>query len=161
MAEQLTHYLEGILSPELIIFVVSLLPILELRGGLIAAAILGVDWIVAFPICVIGNMLLIPLEILFIQKIFVWLKHFKPFEKMIVWIETRAQQKSKEIENRVALGLFLFVAIPIPGTGAWTGGLVANVLGVKLKKALPIITLGVITAGLIVSFISYVIPSFF
>ncbi len=161
MAEQLTHFLKDFLRPELIIFIISLLPILELRGGLIAAAILGVDWAIAFPICVIGNMLPIPFELLFIRKIFKWMKRFRPFEKMITWIEERAERKSKEIETKISIGLFLFVAIPLPGTGAWTGGLVADVLGVKFKKAIPIITVGVITAGLIISFISYVIPMWF
>lgn len=161
MAEQLTHFLKDFLRPELIIFIISMLPILELRGGLIAAAILGVDWAIAFPICVIGNMLPIPFELLFIRKIFKWMKRFRPFEKMITWIEERAERKSKEIETKISIGLFLFVAVPLPGTGAWTGGLVADVLGVKFKKAIPIITVGVITAGLIISFISYIIPMWF
>ena len=161
MAEQLTNFLKDFLRPELIIFIISLMPILELRGGLIAAAILGVDWAIAFPICVIGNMLPIPFELLFIRKIFKWMKRFRPFYKMITWIEERAEKKSKEIETKISIGLFLFVAIPLPGTGAWTGGLVADVLGVKFKKAIPIIALGVITAGLIISFISYILPMWF
>ena len=161
MAEQLTNFLKDFLRPELIIFIISLMPILELRGGLIAAAILGVDWAIAFPICVIGNMLPIPFELLFIRKIFKWMKRFRPFYKMITWIEERAEKKSKDIETKISIGLFLFVAIPLPGTGAWTGGLVADVLGVKFKKAIPIITAGVITAGLIISFISYILPMWF
>ena len=161
MAEQLTNFLKDFLRPELIIFIISLMPILELRGGLIAAAILGVDWAIAFPICVIGNMLPIPFELLFIRKIFKWMKRFRPFYKMITWIEERAEKKSKDIETKISIGLFLFVAIPLPGTGAWTGGLVADVLGVKFKKAIPIIALGVITAGLIISFISYILPMWF
>ncbi len=161
MAEQLTHYLKEFLRPELIIFIISMTPILELRGGLIAAAILGVDWAIAFPLCVIGNMLPIPFELLFIRKIFQWLKRFRPFYKMITWIEERAERKSREIETKISIGLFLFVAVPLPGTGAWTGGLVADVLGVKFKKAIPIILVGVITAGLIISFISYILPMWF
>ena len=94
MAEQLTNFLKDFLRPELIIFIISLMPILELRGGLIAAAILGVDWAIAFPICVIGNMLPIPFELLFIRKIFKWMKRFRPFYKMITWIEERAEKKS-------------------------------------------------------------------
>lgn len=161
MAEQLTQYLKEFLRPELIIFIISMMPILELRGGLIAAAILGVDWAIAFPLCVIGNMLPIPFELLFIKKIFQWLKRFRPFYKMITWIEERAERKSREIETKISIGLFLFVAVPLPGTGAWTGGLVADVLGVKFKKAIPIIIVGVITAGLIISFISYILPMWF
>ncbi len=161
MAEQLTHYLEGVFSPEVIIFIISMLPILELRGGLIAAAILGVEWYIAFPICVIGNILPIPFVLLFIRKIFSFLKRFKAFKKPVAWIEARANEKSKKVETGKAIGLFAFVGIPLPGTGAWTGALVADVLGIKIRKSFPIICVGVIAAGLIISFISYVIPALF
>lgn len=161
MAEQLTHYLEDVFRPEVIIFIISMLPILELRGGLIAAAILGVEWYIAFPICVIGNILPIPFVLLFIRKIFHFLKRFKAFQKPIDWIEARADEKSKKIETGKAIGLFAFVGIPLPGTGAWTGALVADVLGMRIKKSFPIIGLGVIVAGLIISFISYVLPAIF
>lgn len=159
MAEQLTTYLKDILPPELVIFVVSMLPILELRGGLIAAAILDVNWFIAFPICVIGNMLFIPFVLLFIKKVFRFLKRFEKIGKWVVKLEERAHNKSKKIEKNKMIGLFSFVAIPLPGTGAWTGALVADVLGVRIKHSLPIITTGVIVAGLIISFISYVIPA--
>ncbi len=161
MAEQLTHLLDGILRPEFIIFIISMLPVLELRGGLIAAAILGVDWVVAFPLCVLGNILPIPFVLLFINKIFAWLKRFRPFRKVIVWLEERTKEKSKKIETGKAIGLFSFVGIPLPGTGAWTGALVANVLNMNTKRSFFLIAAGVITAGLIVSFISYVIPAWF
>ena len=161
LVDWFTTIFADMLPGELVVFLLSMMPILELRGGLIAAAILGVDWAIAFPICVIGNMLPIPFELLFIRKIFKWMKRFRPFYKMITWIEERAEKKSKEIETKISIGLFLFVAIPLPGTGAWTGGLVADVLGVKFKKAIPIILVGVITAGLIISFISYILPMWF
>ncbi|MBQ8550537.1 MAG: small multi-drug export protein [Clostridia bacterium] len=136
-----------------------MLPILELRGGLIAAAILDVNWFIAFPICVIGNMLFIPFVLLFIKKVFRFLKRFEKIGKWVVKLEERAHNKSKKIEKNKMIGLFSFVAIPLPGTGAWTGALVADVLGVRIKHSLPIITVGVIVAGLIISFISYVIPA--
>jgi uncharacterized membrane protein len=159
LAEQLTTYLKDLLPPELVIFVVSMMPILELRGGLIAAAILDVNWFIAFPICVIGNMLFIPFILLFIKKVFKFLKRFEKIGKWITKLENRAHNKSKTIEKNKMIGLFSFVAIPLPGTGAWTGALIADVLGVRIKHSLPIITVGVITAGLIISFISYVIPA--
>lgn len=161
MAEQLTHFLDGFLRPEFIIFIISMLPVLELRGGLIAAAILGVDWVIAFPICVLGNILPIPFVLLFINKIFAWLKRFRPFGKIIVWLEERTKEKSKKIETGKAIGLFSFVGIPLPGTGAWTGALVANVLNMDTKRSFGLIAAGVVAAGLIVSFISYVIPAWF
>ncbi len=161
MAEQITAYLKDVLPPELVIFVISMLPIVELRGGLIAAAILDVNWFIAFPLCVLGNMLFIPFVLLFIKKIFKFLKRFKRVGGWITRLEERAHNKGQKIEKNKMIGLFTFVAIPLPGTGAWTGALVADVLGVRIKNSLPIIAVGVVTAGLIMSFISYVIPAWF
>lgn len=161
MVESAVEFLREYLSAELVVFIISMLPIFELRGGLIAAAIVGIEWYIAFPICVIGNMLPIPFVLLFIRKIFDWLKKFKLFKKMVEKIDARARKKSESITKYVLWGLFAFVAIPLPGTGAWTGALVADILDVRIKKAFPVIFVGVITAGLIISFISYVIPMMF
>lgn len=160
MAEQLAQFFQDKLPPELAIFVISMLPILELRGGMVAAAVLGVDFWLAFPICVLGNMLPIPFELIFIRRILNWLKKIKLFSKMATKLEEKAQKKAndKAILKYKHWGLFVFVALPLPGTGAWTGGLVADVLDLRIKKALPIITLGVITAGIIMSLLTYVIP---
>ena len=163
LVTSLTDFFKSWLSPEVIIFIVSLLPILELRGGLIAAAILGVDWSIAFPICVIGNVLPIPVIILFIRKIFDFIKktNFLWLRKVVEKIDEKAQNKSKTMNTASLLGLFLFVGIPLPGTGAWTGALVANILNIKPAKAFVTIILGVIAAGIIMSAITYLIPSFF
>jgi uncharacterized membrane protein len=160
MAEQLAEFFKDKIPAELAIFVISLLPILELRGGMVAAAVLGIDFWLAFPICVIGNMLPIPFELIFIRRILSWLKKTKMFSKMAIKLEEKAQKKAndKAILKYKHWGLFLFVAIPLPGTGAWTGGLVADILDLRIRKALPIITLGVITAGIIMAIIAYVIP---
>lgn len=159
----ITEFFKSWMSPEVIIFIISLLPVLELRGGLIAAALLGVDWLVAFPICVIGNMLPIPFILLFIRKIFDFIKrtNFLWLGNIVTKLDERARNKSKGVETASFWGLFILVAIPLPGTGAWTGALVANVLNIKTLRATWIITLGVIGAGLITSFISYVIPMLF
>lgn len=161
MVEQITDFLRDALPAELVIFVISALPIVELRGGLIAAAILGVNWFVALPICIIGNLLFIPFVLLFIKRIFKFLKRFKKVGGWIIKLEDRAHNKSVKIEKNKIIGLFAFVAIPLPGTGAWTGALVADVLGIRIKNSFPTIALGVVTAGLIMSFISYVIPAIF
>lgn len=160
MAEQLATFFQDKIPAELAIFVISMLPILELRGGLIAAAVLGVDFWIAFPICVIGNMLPIPFELIFIRRILNWLKRTKLFSKMATKLDEKAHKKAndKAIQKYKQWGLFFFVAVPLPGTGAWTGGLVADVLDIRIKKALPIIALGVIGAGLIMAVITYVIP---
>lgn len=152
--------LDSVIPKELIVFLISMIPILELRGGLIAAAILGVDWAVAFPICVIGNMLPIPFILLFIRKILDWLKKFKAFKKITDWIDRKAEKGSKKIQKYELLGLTLFVGIPLPGTGAWTGALVANAINMKMKKSLPCVFVGVIMAGLIISVLAYLIPGY-
>lgn len=159
----MTDFFKGWLSPEIIIFIISLFPVLELRGGLIAAALLGVEWYIAFPICVIGNALPIPFILLFIRKIFDFIKrtNFLWMAKLVEKLDAHAQKKSKGVEAASFWGLFAFVAIPLPGTGGWTGALVASVLNVKPKRASWIIMLGILTAGLITSLVTYVIPSFF
>lgn len=163
MVETVVEFLENKLSAELIVFFVSMMPVLELRGGLIASAILGIDWIIAFPICVIGNLVPIPLELFFIRKIFNLLKKIKGIGNFVNKLDERAKRKGTEISTSryAAWGLFTIVAIPLPGTGAWTGGLVADVLDMRISKAFPLIAAGVVAAGLITSFISYVLPSLF
>lgn len=142
-------------SSEIIVFIVSCLPILELRGGLIAAKLLNLNLFRAFIICYIGNMLPIPFILLFIRKIFAFLKRFSKFEKIIDKLETRSIRKAEKVRKYRLWGLFLFVAIPLPGTGAWTGALAADLLDIRIKHSLPIIALGVFVAGIIVSIISY------
>ncbi len=160
MVNEVISFLQNKIPDELVVFIISMLPVLELRGGLVAAAILKVNWLIAFPICVIGNVLPIPLELLFIRKIFNWLKKFNCFKTIIEKLDKRAKEKasSETMQKYLEWGLFLLVAIPLPGTGAWTGGLVADVLDLRMKKAIPIITYGVIAAGLIMSFFSYIVP---
>lgn len=148
-------------SEELIIFMISMLPVLELRGGLIAAKLLGVDWLPAFIICFIGNMLPIPFILLFIRKIFEFLKKFKFTRKIVEKLEAKSKKKSEKFKRGTRFGLFTFVAIPLPGTGGWTGSLIAAMLDMRLKYSLPIIAVGVLCAGIIMSVIAYFIPGAF
>lgn len=162
MVQSVINGLKDVLPPELVIFVISLTPVLELRGGLIAASILGVDWLVAFPICVLGNILPIPFILVFLKSIFRFLKkHTKYCAKAVVWLEERADKKSSLLNKYRLLGLFILVAIPLPGTGAWTGALVADAVDIRAKHALPVIFLGVLAAGIIMSLFSYLIPGMF
>ncbi len=159
MAEQLATFFVELfkdkIPPELTIFVISLMPILELRGGMIAARLLEVSFFKAFAICFIGNMLPIPFILLFIQKIFECLRRFKFFEKIIVRLEAKTDRNKDKVLRYKSWGLLLFVAIPLPGTGGWTGALMAALLGIDFKRSLPIITLGVLIAGAIMSLITY------
>ena len=140
---------------ELIAFVVSLFPVLEIRGGMIASRLLDVDFIKAFVICYLGNMLPIPFILLFIKKIFSLMRKNKHLRKIVEKLEARSDKKKGTMEKHKEWGLLFFVAIPLPGTGGWTGALIAALMDMRIKKALPIIALGVFIAGLIMSLITY------
>lgn len=160
MAETLTQFFQGLgLSNEAVIFIISALPVVELRGGLIMAALLGMKWYVAVPICIIGNLLPIPFVLLFIRKILNLLKKVRFFDKIITWLENRTRNKGKKIQNGWLAGLAVFVGIPLPGTGAWTGALAADLFDIKFKPALFAIVLGVLMASVIVTVICYGFPS--
>ena len=161
MAEELAKTLADAMSAlpkELIIFVVSMLPLIELRGGLILAPILDIPILKAIPICLAGNILPIPFILWFITPIFAWLKKTKLFRPVVEKLEAKSMGKSERIQKYEFWGLVLFVGIPLPGTGAWTGALIASLLNVKLKKAFPAILLGLLLATAIMCFITYFIP---
>jgi uncharacterized membrane protein len=144
------------ISPQIITFLISMIPLLELRGSIVVAgSILKLPLVQTFIAAVLGNMLPIPFILLFIEKIFDWMKKIKGLKKVPEWIEAKAMKKSEQIEKYGYLGLFLFVAIPIPGTGAWTGSLLAVLFGMKPKKSLLFIFFGVLTAGIIMSLVSF------
>ncbi len=145
------HNIPTVLIP----FIISLFPVLELRGGMIAAFILGVPFVQAFIASFIGNMLPIPFILLFIRKIFDLMRKSKALSKIVDKMESRAYKKKGTMEKYKEWGLLLFVAIPLPGTGGWTGALIAALMDLRFKKCLPIITIGVIIAGLIMSFVTY------
>lgn len=147
----------GGVPAEIVVFIISLCPILELRGGLIAASILHVDMWKAIPICIIGNILPIPFILLFIEKIFELLKNTR-FVKMINKLEEKAEKGAQKIMKHKKWGLLLFVGIPLPGTGAWTGSLVAALFHFKLKDACIATLGGLVLATVIMTFISYGIP---
>lgn len=159
MTEAITDYLVGVfqgtIPKELIIFIISMFPIVELRGGMIAAKLLDVELIKAFVICYIGNILPIPFILLFIRRIFEFLKKFKITGKLINKLETSSMRKSEKVKKGSKWGLLTFVAIPLPGTGGWTGALIAALLDIRIKISLPIIALGVLIANFIMSVFSY------
>ena len=150
-----TIHLSEYISREAIVFVISLMPILELRGGLLAASLLQVPITTAIPICVVGNILPIPFILLFIKKIFAWMRRFAPFAKLVDWLENKAMSKSDKISSIEFWGLMLFVGTPIPGTGAWMGSLIAALLDIDWKKAILAELLGICLATVIMSFVSY------
>ena len=140
---------------ELIVFIISMMPILELRGGLIAASILGIKIVPSFIICIIGNLLPLPFILWFITPIFNRLKKTKHLSKLVNKIEKRALSKKDRIENAEFFGLLFFVGIPLPGTGGWTGCLIASLINMDKKKALLAAFIGVLLASIIVGIISF------
>lgn len=140
---------------EIIIFIISMLPILELRGGLIAASLLKMKIIPSFVICFLGNIIPIPFILWLITPIFNKLKKTKMFSGMVNKIENKALSKRDQIEKLQYIGLMLFVGIPLPGTGAWTGCLIAALLGMDKKKAMIYTILGVVMAGIIMLIFSF------
>lgn len=151
----LTSALGAVMPKEIVVFIISMIPLLELRGSLIAAGLMNMSWLQTFLISVVGNMLPIPFILLFIKKIFEWMKKTKHLRKIPEFCEKKAMKRSAQIEKYGVLGLFLFVAIPLPGTGAWTGSLLAVLFGLKPGKSLLFIFLGVLTAGFIVSILGF------
>ncbi|MGM9652095.1 MAG: COG2426 family protein [Eubacteriales bacterium] len=144
----------------LYVFLCSMVPLIELRGSILIGAGLGLPWIPTYLISVLGNMLPIPFILLFIRKILLWMHSTKHFHRIAEWLERKAHSKSDRVLRYASLGLALFVAIPLPGTGAWSGALIAALLDMRMKYSLPSIFAGVLVAGLIVSGVSYGFLSF-
>lgn len=147
--------LSGKASREVIVFIISMVPILELRGGLLAASVLNIDIVRALWICVIGNIIPVPFILLLITPVFNWMKKTKIFRPMVEKLESKAMGKSDQIEKYKFWGLVLFVGIPLPGTGAWTGSLIAFLLGMKFRQAFPAVLIGIAMAAVIMSIVSY------
>ena len=140
----------------LMTLVISMVPVIELRGAIPIAVGNGLDWRIAIPLAIIGNLIPVPFIIVFIRRIFAFLRDKSNWlNRLVTKLENRAEKKKATVQKYAFWGLFIFVAVPLPGTGAWTGALIAAMLDMRLKKAFPSIVLGVLTAGLIVAFVSY------
>lgn len=135
--------------------IVSMVPVIELRGAIPMAAANGLDGTSAFIAAFIGNLIPVPFIIIFIRKIFDWMRiKNERLNKLVKRFEEKAARQSDVIDKYEWFGLVILVAIPLPGTGAWTGALVAAMLDMRLKRAFPAIALGVLIAGIIVAFIT-------
>ncbi len=150
-----TSTLGVIVPPELFIFVISMIPVLEMRAGLVIAALLGIPIWKAAIICYLGNALIVPFALLFLRKIIKLLSFIKPLGKLFGWIEAKTLKHQDKLEKGEFFGLLIIVGIPIPGTGAWTGALLASLLGVKFKRAMAAIMLGIAMAEIIMLIVSY------
>ena len=136
---------------------VSMVPIIELRGGIPFGVALGLPYHLAFPFAVVGNILPAPFIIVYIRRIFMLMrKHLPRLNGVVDKLERKAHLKGRSVTKYKYIGLWLFVAIPLPGTGAWTGSLAAAFLDMRLKKAFPAVVLGVLTAGCIMITLTHV-----
>lgn len=144
-----------VLGKRILVFIISLMPILELRGGLLAASLLDLDPVSSYIIAVIGNVIPIPFILWFMGTILKWMKKRKRLKKIANWIDKKVEKNREKIERFGFWGLVLFVGIPLPGTGAWTGCLVASVLEMDKKKSFIAAMIGVFMASLIMMIISF------
>ena len=137
-------------------FFLSMVPVIELRGGLPYGIALGLDYPAALIAAVLGNMVPVPFIIIYIRHIFTWLRRRSSWwDLRITYLERKAHLKGRVVQKYSAIGLIILVAIPLPGTGAWTGALVAAVLDMRLRRALPSIFLGVCIAAAIMTMVTF------
>lgn len=149
MVEQL---LSSGLAEEVVIFLVSALPVVELRGALpMAINLMGMPWQKALPLAIAGNLLPVPFLLLFLGSVARFASRVSLGKKVVDWVFERTRQRGEVIEKYERIGLMLFVAIPLPMTGAWTGSVAAFLLGIKFSRALLSMLVGVVVAGAIVT----------
>ena len=161
MGEQIADLIANVFGGDagkiIAVFLISMLPVVELRGAILVAVLpaFGLSWYTAFIVSVIGNMLPIPFILLFIEKIFNFMKRRNILKKTIVKLEQKALSRKDSISRLEFWGLAVFVGIPLPGTGGWTGALIATVLKMNKKQALLSIFIGVLAAGVVMTLLSY------
>ena len=148
----------GIIPDELLVIIVSMIPVVELRGAIpIAIGAFEMHWFKALVLCTIGNIIPVPFVVAYMKPLFNFFRKSRFFVGTIERIEKRTMKKADTVIKYSAVALFFFVAVPLPGTGAWTGAMIAAMLGMRIKHAMPAISLGVLTAGLIMTALSGVI----
>lgn len=142
-------------APELIVVIISMIPVVELRGSIpVAILLFNIPWLEAAVLSIIGNMIPVPFLLLLIDWFFGLISKVKPGRKFTEWLFTRTRRKGKSIEKYEEIGLVVFVGIPLPGTGGWTGALAANIFGLRFWRSMLFIFLGVIMAAIIVTVLS-------
>jgi uncharacterized membrane protein len=142
-------------APELIVVIISMIPVVELRGSIpVAILLFNIPWLEAAVLSIIGNMIPVPFLLLLIDWFFGLISKVKPGRKFTEWLFTRTRRKGKSIEKYEEIGLVIFVGIPLPGTGGWTGALAANIFGLRFWRSMLFIFFGVIMAAIIVTALS-------
>lgn len=149
MVKAIRNFLFKTLGREWCVFICSMIPIIELRGAIPMGTYFELDPWLNYAISVVGNMLPVPVILLFVRVVLNWMKKIKGLSKIALWVEAKADKNKGKIEKYGYLGVFIFVAVPLPGTGAWTGSLIAALMKMKFWKSLLFVFFGVLTAGII------------
>ena len=139
---------------------ISMLPIIELRGAIPVGAASGLPWYTNYLLCCIGNLLPVPIILFFVEIVLNFMKKIRHLDRIAYWVEDKAEKHKDKVTKYATWGLFLFVAVPLPGTGAWTGSLIAALIKMDRKKAFVSVLGGVLTAGVIITLISYGVLGF-
>ncbi len=135
--------------------IMSMIPVVELRGGIPFGTALGLEPYQAMLAAVVGNLIPVPFILIYIRRLFIWMRRFEPLGKIADYLENKAEGKKEKVTRYKIFGLCIFVAIPLPGTGAWTGALIAAFLDMDVKQAFPSIAVGVLIAAFLVTAITF------
>jgi uncharacterized membrane protein len=161
VGEQIANWITGLFGGDygkiIAIFIISMLPVVELRGAILVAVlpVFGLNWHTAFVVSVIGNMLPIPFLLLFLDSVLNFMKKVKILKNIAASLEKRALSKKDGVAKLEFWGLAVFVGIPLPGTGGWTGALIATILKMDKKRAFASIAIGILIAGIAMTLLSY------
>ncbi len=163
MVQAIENFFLNTVGRELCVFFCSMLPIIECRGAVPLGCGLGLPWWQTFLLAVGGNLLPVPFILLFIRAFLGWMKRSRVgfFNKLAAWLDRKVEKNKEKIEKYSYLGVMIFVAVPLPGTGAWTGTLIASVLGLEGKKSFLAACAGVLIATTIMTLISYGVAALF
>jgi len=137
------------------VFLISIIPVVELRGSIPVGAARGLPWYITFLVAVVGNLLPVPFILLFVRKVFDWMRKYPKLKKIVDFCENKFAKKAAKAGNTAFWTLVGFIAIPLPGTGAWTGSGIAAVCEVPFKKAILAAVIGVLIAATVMTLASY------
>lgn len=159
LMQQLFDFL-SVAGREVALFIVSMVPLIELRGSIPLGAALGMPWYTVFLISIVGNLIPVPFVLLLGRPIFQWLKTTRLLSGLVTRYENRLMSKADKVTRYETIGLCMFVGIPVPGTGAWSGALLAVLLNMRMKHALLAILCGVLAAGVLMTLGAYGVVGF-
>ncbi len=151
MINTIFHFLAAHISAYGAVFIVSMIPLIELRGSVIVGTAFGLPWLNVLLLSIVGNIIPIPFILIFGKKLIAWMKTLPMLSRLTHWYEKHLLSKSDTIQKVAFVGLWLFVGVPLPGTGAWSGSVIASLLEVPPKKSFPAVLLGILTAGIIMT----------